>query len=88
MSYTIWDEAHDRFCAVQDEWNTRQLGWVPNTAEERKIDDDLAKEIQLLDREVMFYEAHPEIGGRSARDPDEINAARAAFADHLEMMIS
>ncbi|TLX17189.1 hypothetical protein [Rhizobium sp. MHM7A] len=88
MSYTIWDEAHDRFSAVQDEWNTRQLGWVPDTAEERKIDSDLAKQMRLLDREVSFYEAHPEIGGRSARDPDEIKAAKAAFISHLEATIS
>lgn len=88
MSYTIWDEAHDRFCAVQEELNSRQSGWVPDTSEERQFDDDLAKEIQFLDREVKFYEANPEIGGRSAREPHEIRAAKAAFINHLEATIS
>ena len=84
MSYTIWDEAHDRFCAVQDEWNTRQGGWVRDTVEERAKDEELSKQMQLLDQEVRFYESRPEIGGRSAREPDELAAAKAAFKDHLE----
>jgi hypothetical protein len=88
MSYTIWDEAHDRFCSVQEELNNRQGGWVPDTVEERQIDDRLTEEILLLDREVQFYDTHPEIGGRSAREPDELRAAKASFLSHLEAAIS
>lgn len=84
MSYTIWDEAHDRFCAVQDEWNTRQGGWVPDSVDERAVDEELSKQMQMLDREVQFYESRPEIGGRSARDQNELDAAKVAFINHLE----
>ncbi len=84
MSYTLWDEAHDRFCAVQDELNCRQAGWVPDTPEEAEKDNELRDLLQLLELEVQFLEAHPEIKGRDARNPSEIAAAKAAFLEFIK----